>query len=107
MTTYWLKYMFYLKVLFQVIYLCISILSYQQLAFFSQGKSKHIYKKSKATALLKYYYLIGLLITIYNQRSAVSGQRSAVSGYSYRLLPHAQLSFVTLASSIITASAVI
>src|SRR6266542_1191046 len=57
-----------------------SILSYQQLASFSQRKSKHIYKKSKATALLKYYYLIGRLIVISNQRSAVSGQQSAVSG---------------------------
>src|SRR6266540_1049137 len=82
-------------------------LSYQQLAFFSQGKSKHIYKKSKTTALLKYYYLIGWPIAIYNQRSAVSGQRSAVSDYSCRSLCHAQLSLATPASSNITAPAVI
>src|SRR6266508_1828084 len=66
--------------LFRVIYLYISILSYQQLASFSQGKSKSIYKKSKTTALLKYYYLIGRSIMISNQRSVVSGQWSAVSG---------------------------
>src|SRR6266498_5123177 len=92
MITYGLKYMF-IKVLFGVIYLCISISSYQQLASFSQGKSKYIYKKSKATALLKYYYLISLLITIYNQRSAVSGQQSAVTHADYCVmrschLPH-------------------
>src|SRR6266498_1718891 len=78
MMTYGLIYV-YLKILFRVIYLCVSILSYQQLASFSQRKSKHIYKKSKATVLLKYYYLIGLLIVISNQRSAVGGQRSAVT----------------------------
>src|SRR6266542_6091584 len=106
MMTYGLKYIF-IKVLFRIIYLCISISSYQQLAFFSQGKSKHIYKKSKTTALLKYYYLIGLPIAIYNQRSAVSGQRSAVSDHSYRSLCHAQLSFAMLMSSNITAPAVV
>src|SRR6266511_904867 len=68
-----------LKILFQVIYLCISIKNYQQLASFSQGKSKHIYKKSKTIAFLKYYYLIGQSIVISNQRSVVSGRQSAVS----------------------------
>ncbi len=63
--------------LFRIIYLCIHILSHQQLAFFSQG-SKHIYKKSKATAFPKYYYLIERSIAISNQWSAVSSQRSAV-----------------------------
>src|SRR6266540_4163249 len=126
----WVKYIqyVYLKILFQVIYVCLLILSYQQPASFSQGKSKHIYKNSKTTALLKYYYLIGLPNMIYNQRSAISGQRSAVSGrrsavsgqrsavgsqqsavssHSCRSLRHAQLSSATLASSNITASAVI
>src|SRR6266511_322446 len=112
---------FYSKILFQVIYVGISILSYQQLPSFSQGKSKYIYKKSKTTALLKYYYLINLSITISNWQSAISGQRSAVSGqwsavgsqrsaisdHSCRSLRHAQLSFAMPASSNITASAVI
>src|SRR6266540_6108879 len=72
MMTYGLKYMF-IKILFQVIYLYVCTLSYQQLASFSQGKSKHIYKKSKTTAFLKYYYLIGWSIMISNQQSTVSG----------------------------------
>ena len=65
-----------LKMLFRVIYSGIHLSSYQQLASFSQGKSKHIYKKSKATALIKYYYLIGQPIMIYNRRSAVGSRRS-------------------------------
>src|SRR6266542_702223 len=76
----------FIKDIVRVIYLGIPISNYQQLASFSQGKSKHIYKKSKATALLKYYYLISLPIVIYNQRSAVSGQQSAFSGQQLLML---------------------
>src|SRR6266540_3529981 len=117
----WVKYIqyVYLKILFQVIYVCLLILSYQQPASFSQRKSKYIYKNSKTTALLKYYYLIGLLIAIYNQRSAFGGQQSAVGSRqsavgSRRLaVTHANhyimhsMSFATPVSSNITASAVI
>src|SRR6266540_3287852 len=108
----WVKIYVYLRFLFRVIYLCFPILSYQQLASFSQGKSKHIYKKSKATALLKYYYLISLLIAIYNQRSAVDSRQSAVSGQwsAVTSTDHCamrSMSFATPASSIITVPAVI
>src|SRR6266540_3020276 len=94
MMTYGLKYMF-IKILFQVIYLYVCTLSYQQLASFSQGKSKHIYKKSKATAFSKYYYLIGQSIAISNQWSAVSGQRLAVSGQQSAVSGQRSLMLIT------------
>ena len=53
MTTYVVKEYMFIKGLFWVIYYVFLTKAIHQLASFSQGKSKHIYKKSKATALLK------------------------------------------------------